>query len=426
LIERRLLRGITASSWDNTVRGKVKMAEASQQQSQVGHNVFDDDGEQPGDSSQARTNAKYPCIRCKKNVGRNSVRCNICQLWIHSECGGLSKELLNILANPAKYGAGCVIWNCDSCQASAARLDKRMNALEVKFSEVESRVTRSEGIVQDATRRVDNVETRQSKLEQNMEQEREKIRSEMAEEMREREIRKKNVVMHRVGEAGPEVKSVEERKAWDLKSCDNIFRALDLDMDSESAVKFVRRVGERGEGPRPLIVGLKKEWQKEELMENAKNLKNTHFPEVMIVPDLTKEQRKEEAAMSSEAEKRNENLSEEDRSKNLQWMVVGVRGEKRLVKGVLRMRGAAGGGHPRGGPAARGRGAATLLPPRLRQEPWDPVVGGRGAGKAARGRPRLASKRTRADRLEPDERTEDEEEMEDERQAPPQPAARKN
>jgi hypothetical protein len=143
----------------------------------------------------------------------------------------------------------------------------------------------------------------------------------MAEEMREHEIRRRNVVIHRVGEAGPEVESVEERKAWDLKSCNNIFRALDLEMDSESAVKFVRRVGERGEAPRPLVVGLKKEWQKEDLMEKAKHLKDTNFRDVMIVPDLTKEQRKEEAAMNSEAEKRNENLSEEDRAKNLQWMV---------------------------------------------------------------------------------------------------------
>jgi hypothetical protein len=178
------------------------MAESSQQQSQAGQSVFDDDGEQSGDLSQARSTAKYPCIRCKKNVGRNSVRCNTCQLWIHSECGGISKELLSILANPAKYGAGCVSWNCHSCQASAMRLDQRIKALEGRFTEVENRVTRSEGIVQDATRRVDNVEMRQSKLEQSMEQEREKIRNEMAEEMREREVRRRNVVMHRVGEAG--------------------------------------------------------------------------------------------------------------------------------------------------------------------------------------------------------------------------------
>jgi hypothetical protein len=107
---------------------------------------------------------------------------------------------------------------------------------------------------------VDNVEARQSKLEQSLEQERERMRRERAEGMREREIRQQNVVMHRVGEAGAEVKTIEERKAWDLKSCANIFRALIMDFSCISAVKFCRRVGEKGEGPRPLIVGLKHEW----------------------------------------------------------------------------------------------------------------------------------------------------------------------
>jgi hypothetical protein len=124
------------------------------------------------------------------------------------------------------------------------------------------------------------VEKRQSKLEEMMEQERERMRKETADELRERDVRKKNVVMHRVGEAGPEMKTVEERKAWDMKSCDNIFNALDMDMKSENVVRFVRRVGEKGDGPRPLIVGLRREWQKEDLIDRAKHLKNTRFPEV--------------------------------------------------------------------------------------------------------------------------------------------------
>jgi hypothetical protein len=334
------------------------------------------------------------------------------------ECGNISKELFSILANPGKFG-GNVSWCCDSCQASAARLENRMNALEGRVQEVENRVIRSEGVVQEATRRVDNVEKRQSKLEEMMEQERERMRKETADELRERDIRKKNVVMHRVGEAGPEMKTVEERKAWDMKSCDNIFNALDMDMKSENVVRFVRRVGEKGEGPRPLIVGLRREWQKEDLIDRAKNLKNTRFPEVTIVPDLTKEQRREEAAMNGEAENRNKDLSEEDRAKNLEWMVVGARGEKRIVKGVVRERGATTRGPLRGTPAPRAYGAPPLLPPRMRQGPWDPATRGRGAG--ARGRPRLNSKRPREERREQDEAEDEEEEMEDDRPPPPQP-----
>jgi hypothetical protein len=450
--------------------------------SQVGADVFDDEGEPAGDpaSSQGRA-AKYPCIKCKKNVGRNSVRCYTCQLWIHTECGGISKELLNILANPGKYGAvGGVNWNCDCCMASAVRLEKRMNALETRFQEVEHRMITNEGVMQDTTRRMDRVEDRQTRVEQTMEQERERMRRERAEEMREREIRRKNVVMHRVGEAGEGVKTPEERREWDLQSCNNIFKALNLNMNSQEAVKFCRRVGEKGEGPRPLIVGFRREWQKEDVLENAKHLRNTPFADTVIVPDLTQEQRKEEAEMISEAERRNQELTQEDKAKNLEWMVVGARGERRIVKGQVRARGAAGAargaagatrgaagaargaaGAARGaaGPArgaagaargaagavrgwtgaargaagaARGAaGAATgatlapeLLPQSTATEPWDPLVGGRGTGRG-RGR-RPSTKRTRAERMDQRDEyeEEDEEEMEYERQAPPQPAER--
>jgi hypothetical protein len=398
------------------------MAEASQPASQLDRQEENDTADNGGRA------AKYPCLRCKKNVGRNSVRCNTCQLWIHVECGNISKEVFNILANPTKYGLG-IVWNCDSCQASAARLDARMHALEGRFQEVENRVTRSEGIVQDATRRVDSVEARQLKMEQMLEQERERARKERAEEMRERETRRRNVIMHRVGEAGENVRTIEERKNWDLKSCGNIFKALNMDFSSENAVKFCRRVGEKGEGPRPLIVGFKREWQKEDLLESAKDLRNTPFADVVIIPDLTKEQRKEEAEMVSEVGRRNNELSQEDRAKNLEWMVVGARGERRMVKGVARARGGRGAARGAAGmqPARGGAALApALLPARPPAETWDPLVGGRGAGAGQRGRPgrRPSNKRTRAERMEREEEEDDmeEEEMEDRRPAPPAPA----
>jgi hypothetical protein len=158
--------------------------EDGQQSSQVGEHNFAD-GEPPGDAANGPTKAaKYPCLRCKKNVGRNSVRCRTCQLWVHVECGGISKELFSILANPGKFG-GHVSWNCDSCQASAVRLEVRMNALENRFQEVENRVIRSEGVMQDTVKRMDGVKARQTRIEKAMELEREGIRRERAEEMRE-------------------------------------------------------------------------------------------------------------------------------------------------------------------------------------------------------------------------------------------------
>jgi hypothetical protein len=71
----------------------------------------------------------------------------------------------------------------------------------------------------------------------------------------------------------------------------------------------------KGDGPRPLVVGFRREEQKEDLLENARNLRNTQFAEVTIIPDLTQEQMKDDAGMQKEDEERNINLSAGDKAK---------------------------------------------------------------------------------------------------------------
>jgi hypothetical protein len=89
-------------------------------------------------------------------------------------------------------------------------------------------------------------------------------------------MRRKNVVMHRVEEAGADVKTMEERKKWDMLSCDNIFAALQLNMQAEQVIRFCRRIDEKGEGPRPLVVGFMIEGLKEDLMDSDVNVHKTN------------------------------------------------------------------------------------------------------------------------------------------------------
>ena len=62
--------------------------------------------EQIVQTQKGQAKAKFPCLRCKKNVAKNSksVRCASCQLWVHIECEGISNELYNFLAHPEKFG----------------------------------------------------------------------------------------------------------------------------------------------------------------------------------------------------------------------------------------------------------------------------------------------------------------------------------
>jgi hypothetical protein len=144
---------------------------------------------------------------------------------------------------------------------------------------------------------------------------------------------------------------------------------LELSLSVED-IKFCRRVGEKSEAPRALIVGFYTEYARSVLLRYTRYLAETDYRDVSIMPDLTRRQRQEELKMKDEADRRNEEeLTEDDLAKNLCWKVVGQRGEKRLVKGFNR-----GGGVK----TARGRGRGTRMTRPARA---------RGSGSGAWGNP---------------------------------------
>ena len=100
------------------------------------------------------------------------------------------------------------------------------------------------------------------------------------------------------------------------------------------------------------MIGFRREVYREEILENARWLNDTNFKDIGITPDLTREQRLEEDELLKEAERRNMERTAEDTSKNVEWILVGQRGEKRLIRMVNRRGGAR--GATRGGRSDRG------------------------------------------------------------------------
>ena len=139
--------------------------------------------------------------------------------------------------------------------------------------------------------------------------------------------------MHGVVESTHKGATGRERWEWDMLTCRNIFSRLQLRITDEN-VKFCRRVGEKGGEARPLIVGLYNGRDRALLL--SQDTRGTELSEISFGPDLTKEQRKEEADMRKEMEEKNRNLNEDEKAKNLAWRMVGPRGERRLVKGAVR------------------------------------------------------------------------------------------
>lgn len=228
----------------------------------------------------------HPCLRCKKNVGKvKAVQCATCKLWVHTACEEMSDDLYNVLS--AKFGG--VMWHCVNCLASTARLDASIKAMEMRLLNVESKVEAVEDRTQLMEVRVDKVEMTARQAMQEAVGAKEDVANVVFEEMRDREEKKMNILLHNIEERRG---TVEEARRWDEASFDNIMKELDVTSRYRDSTTFSRRIGAvREDRARPLLVGLKNEDVKNEILNNTRKLATGPLRLVSVVPDLTKRQR---------------------------------------------------------------------------------------------------------------------------------------
>jgi hypothetical protein len=242
-------------------------------------------------------------------------------------------------------------WACRSCTVYAQNMNHRMKQMEERLVTINQAVETNAGKITEVDKKVEKISSKLKERDDKADKVAKQTEFNIYEELKERDSRKLNVIIYGVGELTETGCSGKDRLDWDKKSCDNIFRALELELKGID-LKFCRRVGEKGTEPRPMVVGFYTETERAQLLRKAKNLDKTNYSEVNISADLTKRQRDEEKDMKKEAEKRNNLMSESEKAKNLEWIVVGARGEERLIKTVPREQPSRRGGETRGG---RGR-----------------------------------------------------------------------
>ena len=63
-------------------------------------------------------------------------------------------------------------------------------------------------------------------------------------------------------------REIEERTKKDLEECGKIFKELDMEREAAEDINVCRRIGERGEEPRPMVVVLRTEEAKRKLLED--------------------------------------------------------------------------------------------------------------------------------------------------------------
>ncbi len=286
-------------------------------------------------------------------------------LWIHKTCSAISDEFFKHLEEQVK-NTGMAYWACRPCQSYAQGITKKMRGVEKKVDEVVANVEEVQKDLTVVKSGLEKISEKVKKVEEATTTVTENSNKVVFQELREREARRNNLVLHGVQECDQAAATGKDRQAWDFDKCCAICQELGLSFDRDT-FKFCRRVGVAVEGPRALIVGFYTEMEKSMLLRKAKNLSETSFSEVTVAPDLTKQQRKEERELWEELDTRNSGRTEEQVQKNLEWAVVGSRGERRLVLQPSRpplprrgrgarggLRGRAFGPTPAG--AARGRG----------------------------------------------------------------------
>jgi hypothetical protein len=223
-------------------------------------------------------------------------------------------------------------WACRSCLSYAQSFTRKVKEVEKKLDEVQKEVKENAKEIERVDKNVGDLKKELSTVKNQSQLDTTKFIT--AEEYREREARRANIVMHRVRE--PTADTAAERREADTIECRNILSAAGVAHVGED-IRTCRRIGERGPEPRPLVVIMKSETAKLAAMEAARNLRNSQYSDISIVPDLTPQQRQEEAALGKEAERKNrEELTDDDKQKNLTWQVVGQRGAKKLIKSYTR------------------------------------------------------------------------------------------
>jgi hypothetical protein len=320
------------SSTDNIE--EMEASQAGQEPSQAA--ASSENQSNKTDKRRGRKPAEFPCLCCGENCtkSQSAVKCIMCSLWAHKDCLKMPDSTFKSLEEQIK-DTGTAYWVCRPCQSFGQRVKHQFSEVSKRQDETDKRVDITERKLSATDRRVEELERKLEIMSEKMAKESDDKEDNLCDEMQEREIRRMNLILHGVDEVSDEIRGNRERIEKDKSRCMLIFKAMKARTKRED-IRFCRRIGEKGRDPRPIVVGLENEEEKRHILGRARDLKGTAYQDISIVPDLTRRQRRREAKMKEEADEKNKELTADDIRRNVKWMVVGRRGEKRLIKGVER------------------------------------------------------------------------------------------
>lgn len=226
-------------------------------------------------------------------------------------------------------------WACRACQGAMERVNTMVHALTKRVEEVEKAVDQNTENLEKVETRVTDVEKsiKHLKSDEQVKKVADTTKDDVFREISDRENRKTNLIIHKLPEPGATITANKDKKKFDEAQMTSVFQAIKCDINIKEDVKFFYRVGEKTDraAARPVVVGFRNQGARDTVLQEARQLEHTDFKDIRIIPDLTPRQRREEEDLRKEAASRNDQLTEEEAG-NWEWMVVGPRGQRKLLK----------------------------------------------------------------------------------------------
>jgi len=118
---------------------------------------------------------------------------------------------------------GSTFWNCQPCATYAKGITARLREMEGRLEAVEKNQEEQDEKIEGVEKKVSIINRALQKRDERVEEIVVNKEKSVYEEIREREMRKKNVILHGGGDLQAERPTWEERTRWDKQSCVNIF-----------------------------------------------------------------------------------------------------------------------------------------------------------------------------------------------------------
>ena len=239
-----------------------------------------------------------PCGVCKKEVGDKGILCNRCNSWVHLPC---SKLKASEYKNLTQMASTSIRWFCARCtweMDDGTDRDSRMAAQEAKMDMLHQIIStlqqQNNMILQLVKQNNDLIEKRV----------REEVREVMGEE-KEREWRRKNVIIFNLPEAREKGAS---EKVEDERQVNNVMKEIGVDVGEYETTRLGAPDDKRSK-PRPLKMTCKIAEKRDEILRKARNLKNSEEYKKMkvgISADKTLAERNKDKALFDERKRRTE------------------------------------------------------------------------------------------------------------------------